>query len=152
MHNRKAGIFRLYLFGFFVIAIQLHMLWASWPMLLSCSGSAITHKNTIKLWDEKSLQRKNKAAVILKTGRFIALHTRLMMTAESMLSKRPVLRITAALFFLLKLLKTYLSWLLQVADRLTYNQGFHRFGSQSASQQVYFVANTTNKIITLRYD
>ena len=32
----------------------------------------------------------------------IALHTLLMMTAESMLSKRPVLRFTAALFFLLK--------------------------------------------------
>ena len=31
-----------------------------------------------------------------------ALHTLLMMTAEFMLSKRPVLRFTAALFFLLK--------------------------------------------------
>ena len=33
-----------------------------------------------------------------------ALHTLLMMTAEFMLSKRPVLRFTAALFFLLKLM------------------------------------------------
>ena len=33
---------------------------------------------------------------------YTALHTLLMMTAEPMLSKRPVFRFTAALFFLLK--------------------------------------------------
>ena len=80
------------------------------------------------------LRRKNKAAVNLKTGRFdninsaviissvckavqnckmnllqfcTALHTLLMMTAEFMLSKRPVLRFTAALFFLLKLFSSH---------------------------------------------
>ena len=37
-----------------------------------------------------------------------ALHTLLMMTAEFMLSKRPVLRFTAALFFLLKLFSSHI--------------------------------------------
>ena len=43
--------------------------------------------------------------MILKTGRF---DNMTMMTAESMLSKRPVLRITAALFFLLKLFSSHI--------------------------------------------
>ena len=50
---------------------------------------------------------KNKVTVILKTGRFdkfcTDLLTLLMMTAESMLSKRPNLGITETLFFLLTL-------------------------------------------------
>ena len=37
-----------------------------------------------------------------------ALHTLLMMTAEFMLSKRPVLRFTAALFYLLKLFSSHI--------------------------------------------
>ena len=37
-----------------------------------------------------------------------ALHTLLMMTAEFMLSKRPVLKFTAALFFLLKLFSSHI--------------------------------------------
>ena len=68
-------------------------------------------------WEENSLRRKNKAALILDIGRFdnidsaviiafqfcAALLTLLMMTVESMLSKRPVSRISATLFFLLQL-------------------------------------------------
>ena len=61
---------------------------------------------------------KNKAAVNLKIGRFdnvesaviinlfqfcTALLTLLMMTAKSTLSKRPIVKITVALFFLLQL-------------------------------------------------
>ena len=37
-----------------------------------------------------------------------ALHTLLMMTAESILSKRPVLRFTVALLFLLKLFSSHI--------------------------------------------
>ena len=57
------------------------------------------------IWDEKSLRRKSKGTVNLKTLRTeqfcTALHTLLMMTAESMLSKPPVLRFTVALLFLI---------------------------------------------------
>ena len=67
-----------------------------------------------------SLRKKNQTKIILKTGRFdniksvviiisvlltllrTALLTLLMMTANSMLLERPVLYITAAIFFLLK--------------------------------------------------
>ena len=68
-----------------------------------------------KIWDKNSLRRKNKAAVNLKTERFddIGLgvtissvcmyNTLLMVTAKPVLSKRPVLRFTAALFFLLNM-------------------------------------------------
>ena len=50
-----------------------------------------------------SLKEKNKVTVNLKTVNYCtALFTMLMMTAESMLSKRPVLRIIASLFFFLK--------------------------------------------------
>ena len=78
---------------------------------------------------KKNLRRKNKISVILTTGRFdnidlavitstvyarqyktekqlqfcTALLSLLMMTAESMLSQRPVVRITEILFFHLKL-------------------------------------------------
>ena len=47
---------------------------------------------------------KQNKAVKNKT----ALHTLLMMTAEFMLSKRPVLRFTAALFFLLQLFLSHI--------------------------------------------
>ena len=52
----------------------------------------------------KQPSRKNKASTILFRA---ALLTLLMMTAESMLSKRPVLRVTAALFVLLKLFSSH---------------------------------------------
>ena len=74
-----------------------------------------------QICEENSLRRKNITTVRLKTGRFdnkdaaaiissvsslfqfcSALLTLLMMTAESMWSKRPVLSFTVALFFLLK--------------------------------------------------
>ena len=49
------------------------------------------------MWDEKSVWRKNKAAVML--ARFVLPgYTVLMMTAGSMLSKRPVLRFTEVSF------------------------------------------------------
>ena len=58
---------------------------------------------------KSSLSRKSKVTVNFKTGlkqaaQYIctALLTLLMMTAESTLSKRPVLRFTVALIFLLK--------------------------------------------------
>ena len=58
-----------------------------------------------------------------------ALHTLLMMTAEFMLSKRPVLRFTAALFFLLKLFSShiygiqikFISQLLSVKPEIQFN-------------------------------
>ena len=71
--------------------------------------------------------KENKVTVIVKTGRFdnidsaviirsvskafqfcTTLLTLLMMTAGSMLSKRPVLRITEALFFLLQLFSSHM--------------------------------------------
>ena len=77
------------------------------------------------IWSENSLRRNSAATVSFKTGRFdnigsaeiiksvskavqnrkrvcefcTALLTLLMITAESMLSKRPILRFTVALFF-----------------------------------------------------
>ena len=66
--------------------------------------------NTIIEWNENSLTRKHKTAVILTTRHFdrfslqccTALHTLLMMTAESMLSERTVLRIAVTLVFSLQ--------------------------------------------------
>ena len=48
--------------------------------------------------------------------------TLLMMTSESMLSKRPVLRFTAALFYLLKLLSSHIYCILKQFSRLSYMQ------------------------------
>ena len=80
--------------------------------------------------DKNGLRRKNKNTAILKTGRFNnidpvviisrlvcgALFTHLMMTAESMLFKRPVERIKVALFslklfFLFKIARKTTHWL-----------------------------------------
>ena len=85
--------------------------------------------------------RKNKATVNLKTGRFdsvdsavinsgvckavlnckyttkqckTALHTLLMITAESMLSKPAVLRFTATLFFFLKLFSSHIYCIMKI--------------------------------------
>ena len=80
--------------------------------LLSMSAFVDLEKD----YNSSFFKRKNKATVIFKTGRFdntdseviisrisrwfcTTLHTLLMMTAEFVLSKRPVLRITVALFF-----------------------------------------------------
>ena len=88
----------------------------------------LNEKKSCDITQLVKLRRKNKAAINLKTGRFdninlaviisrvckavqnccTALHTLLMMTAEFMLSKRPVLRFTAALFFLLKLFSSHI--------------------------------------------
>ena len=75
-------------------------------------------KRTIWLRTETKKSQEYKAAGIPKTGRFVnidsaviistALLTLLMRTAESTMSKLPVLRMTLALLFLLdRLLKEY---------------------------------------------
>ena len=71
--------------------------------------------------------RKNKAAVILKTGRFDNIDSVLMMLAESMLSNRLVLKITAALFFLLKLFSSHIYCINKnkYSSGISYTQGFH---------------------------
>ena len=49
--------------------------------------------------DENSVRRKKKAAVILKTGRIDNIDSAVFISSvESMLSKRPLLRITVAFF------------------------------------------------------
>ena len=57
-----------------------------------------------------SLRRKNKAAVNLKTGRFDNINSAVIISSvcKAVLSKRPVLRLTAALFFLLKLFSSHI--------------------------------------------
>ena len=102
---------------------------------LTCRAHYLSFVICLGSGQNTNLIRKNKAAVNLKTGRFdninsaviissvckavqnckfctaqfcTALHTLLMMTAEFMLSKRPVLRFTAALFFLLKLFSSHI--------------------------------------------
>ena len=93
--------------------------------------------------DENSLKKRNEASVILKTGRFdnrfnchhqqckhgntklkdvsnfqfcTALLILLMMTVESMLSKRPVVRIAVTLLLLLQLFFNYL----KITDQYSY--------------------------------
>ena len=58
------------------------------------------------------LGRKNKASVNLKTGRFDNVESGVIISsvshAESMVSKRPVVRFTEALFFFPKLLSSHI--------------------------------------------
>ena len=65
----------------------------------------------------KAVQNNINSAVIIssvyKSQFCTALHTLLMMTAEFMLSKRSVLRFTAALFFLLKLFSSHIYCILE---------------------------------------
>ena len=106
--------------------------WKRYNSICSGHGShawiALVSKSTSKT-KKHSLRRKNKADVINITERFDSMHSAvilittvypvvktpfqflyflaydilLMMTAESVLSKRPILRFTAALFFLFEL-------------------------------------------------
>ena len=79
-------------------------------------GKVFVMHNFVVIW---FLRRKNTAKGVCKTGRFedidsaviissAFLHVLLIMTAEFMLSKRPVLRIIVALLFFFKLFSSYI--------------------------------------------
>ena len=91
-------------------------------------GAEVLLRGAIASLATPLLRRQNKATVILKLGRFYNLASAvisnrskavqfsvlycfaytLMMTAESLLSKRPVLTIAVALFFLFALFSSHL--------------------------------------------